>query len=351
MAEKTFDTINDKHLRMWGIPLIVVFAVSSLMPFNFPGRWDLFFWYILSGVIYAGLTWEFCRRVIIEIRRKLPGLENTRRRVAQTALAFFLCIAIGQLILNGLFFHFGLTPAENSRSSFLILWLINFAAALFFVFLNGSIYEALYFFSQYKLTFQKTEQLKKQQLQQQLEFLKTRVNPHFLFNSLTSLSALIGEDAARAERFVDELSIVYRYLLRAGRQPMATLGEELQFADSYAFLLKTRFEKDAFSLKRIGQDLKSMSAGYNHPDLHLPVLSLQNALDYLVRVQNTPLHIDVNIVGNRLLVSSRHQPKSRAFDHSDTEWRILEHNGAEKTTESGRLEIYIPMCRHHPHSS
>lgn len=113
----------------------------------------------------------------------------------------------------------------------------------------SSIYEAIYFFDQYKIARQKAEQLQTNQAQQKLDALKSRVNPHFLFNSLTTLSALIGEDPRRAEQFVDELSKVYRYLLRAGRQPLATLAEELQFAQSYSFLLKNRFEAGAFTVQ------------------------------------------------------------------------------------------------------
>ena len=58
------------------------------------------------------------------------------------------------------------------------------------------------------------ENLKKENLQSQLEGLKGQVNPHFLFNSLNSLSSLISEDPEKAEKFLDEMSKVYRYLLR-----------------------------------------------------------------------------------------------------------------------------------------
>jgi len=90
-----------------------------------------------------------------------------------------------------------------------------------------------FIFSQYKLAIQKAELLKRQQAQKKLDALKSRVNPHFLFNSLTTPSALISEDTRLAEQFVDELSKVYRYLQRAGRQPEASLNDEPQFAKSY----------------------------------------------------------------------------------------------------------------------
>ena len=214
---------------------------------------------------------------------------------------------------------------------------------LFFVLLLSSVYEAIYFLSQYKMARQKAEHLKKQQAQQRLDTLRNRVNPHFLFNSLTTLSALIGEDAPRAERFVDELSKVYRYLLRAGRQATATLGEELQFADSYAFLLKNRFEAGAFSLTKSGGDSKSPPDSIAALDQPIPALTFQNAIEYLVRTQNSPLHIRVEALDEHLRISCAHHPKALSFDVSDHDWRQLEGAGARREVAAGQLAMLIPF--------
>nr|GFB95177.1 hypothetical protein [Tanacetum cinerariifolium] len=93
-----------------------------------------------------------------------------------------------------------------------------------------------------------TELLEREQLQSQLTELKQQVNPHFLFNSLNSLSVLISEDPVQAERFVDELAQVYRYQLQATRSshssPLAglvPLEAELRFLHSYTYLLQVRY--------------------------------------------------------------------------------------------------------------
>ena len=74
--------------------------------------------------------------------------------------------------------------------------------------------EGIYRFESWKTNLEETEKLKLTYKQSQLIGLKSQVNPHFLFNSLNSLSGLIQEDKERAEKFLDEMSKVYRYLLR-----------------------------------------------------------------------------------------------------------------------------------------
>ena len=105
----------------------------------------------------------------------------------------------------------------------------------------GGIYEGIYFFRKWREVFVEAEALKKANLQSQLESLKGQINPHFLFNSLSSLSSLIADDSQRAEKFVDELAAVYRYLLKTNDNELTTLTKELDFINAYYHLLKTRF--------------------------------------------------------------------------------------------------------------
>ncbi len=85
------------------------------------------------------------------------------------------------------------------------------------------------------------EVLRAENLQTELNLLKTQLNPHFLFNAFGSLSSLIDEDTIRAKVFLEQMSVVYRYILQSHDKPLITLKEELEFISSYARLLKTRF--------------------------------------------------------------------------------------------------------------
>jgi two-component system, LytTR family, sensor kinase len=333
------DRLNDRQLRLWGIPLSVLLFLIIQMPLYFPGRWDLFWKYVMVSIFFTSLIWEIVRLLIFRIRQKYPGIAQTKQRIWYIFGGFTLVVIVVQLMATTVVAALDLKAP--GWISFGRTWIINVITTLFFVVLIAGVYEAMYFFGQYKSALQKAEHLKKQQAQASLDALKNRVNPHFLFNSLTTLSALIGEDPLRAERFLDELSKVYRHLLRARRQPLMTLGEELDFAKLYSFLLKNRFGEGDFSIFFQKNDKLPTAEA----DKTLPALTFQNTLDYLLRTQNLPLKIEVKIGADQLQISCDHHPKILAFDASDNDWKYLETQGAQQYTQSGWLLIEIPFSQ------
>lgn len=322
------EQLNDKWLRIFGIPLSVVLLLLAEMPFFFPGRWDLLWKYMLISIICTGLIWEASRYILVRIRRQYPGLERTTARVAWMLTGFAVVAGIGQYVMQVVIHVFNIAPAPILTFR---VWLINFSISLFFIVLIGGIYEAIYFFGHYKSALQRTELLKKEQARKHLEALKHKVNPHFLFNCLTTLSALIGEDAHRAERFVDELSKVYRYLLRANRQSQVPLADELAFSDSYAYLLNTRLGA-AFGV--------NAKVEVQYLEQKLPPLILQNLLDYLIRTQmmsvEKPLHVDITAHENALLLSAPYQPKTVWVDSGNLDWVAI---ASAYEQQSGRQAV------------
>ncbi|GAB3166193.1 hypothetical protein GCM10027291_11260 [Telluribacter humicola] len=79
--------------------------------------------------------------------------------------------------------------------------------------------------------------------QAQFAALKNQVSPHFLFNSLSVLSSLVRKDPDLSEQFIDHMARVYRYLLEQKDDQLVTLGMELDFARSYAFIQEVRFAR------------------------------------------------------------------------------------------------------------
>ncbi len=77
----------------------------------------------------------------------------------------------------------------------------------------------------------------------QFESLKNQLDPHFLFNSLNVLSALIEENPSQAQDFTSSMSKIYRYVLEQKDKELVSVEEELDFAKTYSELLKTRFEE------------------------------------------------------------------------------------------------------------
>ena len=172
-----------------------------------------------------------------------------------------------------------------------------------------AINEAIFIYSEWRLSELEREKLAKSNLQSQLDSLKSQVNPHFLFNSLNSLSSLIEDEPAKAEKFLNEMSKVYRYLLRNNEVELTNLATELQFIQSYFHLLKTRYG-DALMLET---DIQK-----NHLDYLIPPLTLQllveNAVKHNIMLKGQPLIIKLTSDNNdRLKISNNLQLKSNTI--------------------------------------
>ncbi|WP_420147624.1 histidine kinase [Spirosoma sp.] len=132
------------------------------------------------------------------------------------------------------------------------------------------------------------QRLEQEKTEVHIRALQAQVNPHFLFNSLNSLSALIDDDAQQAGVFLDELSSVYRYLLRANAQSLTPLSDELAFIRSYCHLLQTRHGE---ALRVVWQVAPSFL------NCQLPPLTLQllveNAVKHNVILASRPLTISI----------------------------------------------------------
>jgi len=148
-------------------------------------------------------------------------------------------------------------------------------------------------FEKWKKTITETEALKTEYMQSRLLGLKSQLNPHFLFNSLNSLSCLIQESPGKAEKFLDEMSKVYRYLLKNSDEQLVTLEAELQFTRSYFYLLKERHGE--------GLDME-INVTRSFFEKQLPPLTLQILLESAFNMnaigKEQPLKIELNITAN-----------------------------------------------------
>ena len=152
-----------------------------------------------------------------------------------------------------------------------------------------------YFFSRFMTEAEKknevlleNEQLKHENVLVQLNSLKNQLNPHFLFNSLNTLSWLINEDKAKSQRYLQKLSQVLRYSLTMQEQSLVTLKEEMDLVDSYIFLLQMRFGDNLKIDKNVDR-----TAAVKIPPLSIQLL-IENAIKHNVISSAFPLSIFVD---------------------------------------------------------
>ncbi|MBO0935889.1 histidine kinase [Fibrella sp. HMF5335] len=132
------------------------------------------------------------------------------------------------------------------------------------------------------------QRLRQEMSEVQMRALQAHLNPHFLFNSLNTLSSLIADDAVRAEVFVDEMASVYRYVLQTNAQELTTLERELAFIDSYFHLLETRYGRGI----RLNNQVDAVYLPYLIPPLTLQLL-VENTVKHNVILADQPLTISI----------------------------------------------------------
>jgi sensor histidine kinase YesM len=159
-----------------------------------------------------------------------------------------------------------------------------------------TLWEVIYLVDKYKESAYEKELLERMQLLQEFENLKQKVNPHFLFNSFNTLLALIHEDKVQAEIFLDELSKVYRYLLRTNENGMSTLQQETDFIQSYSNLLKTR-HGEGFQLR---MQIDPAFNCYELPALCLQML-VENAVKHNIISKQKPVVVTIRSTEDAML--------------------------------------------------
>jgi ligand-binding sensor domain-containing protein len=166
----------------------------------------------------------------------------------------------------------------------------------------------VYFFFRLRMErLRRIEALEKEKLLFQFETLRSQVNPHFLFNSFSTLMSLIDDDKKMAQDYVEKLSAFFRNILEYRDQNLITLGEELQIARNYLHLQQQRYGKNLI----VDVQVEALYLKALTPPLTLQLL-LENAIKHNVISNAKPLTIKIFVKNNRLIVENNLQPKNFA---------------------------------------
>lgn len=232
----------------------------------------------LIGIISWRLHYVYDYFLII----RYPSLSQTRKRVFYKFAVNFLVMTPSVLLILFIFHAFEIYGYQIQENDLKYGYLVGLGVNIIF----ESLWEVIYIIEKVKEAVAEKERIEQLQLQQEFDVLKEKVNPHFLFNSFNTLSSLITEDKNQAEKFLDELSKVYRYLLRNNESEMSTVEEEARFIRSYARLLQTRYG-DGFRL--------DIQIDPSYLDKEIPSLSLQllveNAVKHNIISKQQPVNV------------------------------------------------------------
>lgn len=150
------------------------------------------------------------------------------------------------------------------------------------------------------------EHFKRESIEFQLATLKSQVNPHFLFNSLNTLSSLIFQNQEQAAQFVQRLSKVYRYVLENREREVVVLSEEIRFLEDYITLLTIRFGGSLIFDIDLPRKFRSRFIA----PMTIQML-VENAIKHNIKSKRKPLTIYIRIEGQKVEVSNNLQLKKR----------------------------------------
>lgn len=276
------------------------------------------------------------------IQFKYPTLKQTRARVA---LMVSIIIPVMSLSVTFIFFiydYFQLLGYQLKPNDIEYGLLVGFSVNLIFV----TLYEVDYVVERLKESIVEKESLKQQAIQHEFDALKNQVNPHFLFNCFNTLSSLISEDKQKAEVFLNELSKVYRYLLRNNEDGLSTVENEIKFIRSYYGLLNTRHGEAL----RLTIDIDKRYHAYLLPSLTLQLL-VENVVKHNMLSRSHPLVIEIfTTAGNKLVVNNNLQrrtvkaPSNRVgLENIKAKYELLNQPGFQVIEDGKNFTVVLPL--------
>jgi len=276
------------------------------------------------------------------VEKKYPAFSQSRQRILLKVLVAFFVMPPSILGILLVYHHFHILGYQLDNWDIVKGLLVGFSVNLVF----ETLYEADFMLARYKESVAEKETLQELSVKDEFDSLKNQVNPHFLFNCFNTLSSLIAVDRPRAERFLDELSKVYRYLLRKNEDGVGTLESEIRFIESYYQLLRTR-HGDAVQLNI---EIDKRYNSYLLPSLTLQLL-VENVVKHNVLSKNKPLVIDIfTAAANQLVVNNNLQrrtvqaPSNRVgLDNIRAKYELLKQPGFRVMEDGKNFTVVLPL--------
>jgi hypothetical protein len=331
--------------------LIMIPVISFVIPFVFFGlRFQkppyldgrIYF----TTLILTSAIWMGNRYIMIWARNKYPDFELVKKRlIVQSAVMVLYTLIVTNVLGYFLHDYCGLRSTNYPGHAMEDIIINSNNAAIFSSLALVAIYESIYFMSALRESIEEKEMLKRETLQSQLHALKTQVNPHFLFNNLNTLIAVIPEDQQLAVDFVQQLSKLYRHILEVKDEKTIPLKDELDVLKAYAFLLKTRFGNNLDIHIEVAEEKMNKRI----VPLSLQLL-MENAIKHNIVSADKPLRIEVSSINGSLIVSNNLQKKNQVLestgiglDNIRNRYKLLGGKMVEVNELEGNFTVSIPL--------
>lgn len=264
-----------------------------------------------STVFFAVITFILAM-IALEIGNKFFGyilampLKKIKKVIIPAFIVFMLLLLCISLITIGLgLFVFYLVMGLDTTHFVDSLLYVEFPASIKYFAICALVTVGFFFYKIWRQAVDREQQLREENLKYKYRTLKTQVNPHFLFNSLNTLSEMIYIDAKKADNYILKLAGIYRYILDNEDTDLISLVEEVRFVNAYFNLHK----------ERNGSKIR-LEINVPHPErfkiipISLQIL-VENALKHNSVSEKSPLKITIiNTDDSYIVVSNNIQKKN-----------------------------------------
>jgi sensor histidine kinase YesM len=320
-------------LMLFGLLNVVILSPNAFRSF------DIAVTVITISCLQWILLWQGNGHMSDYISTKIDWLERPLERFIYGVIGVFVYTPIAILIL--------FLVAKYGFGRSIIDFKENLIISLVVTFVISIVLNAIEFLKNWRKAALDAERLEKEHIASQYETLKNQVNPHFLFNSLNALTNLVYEDQDQAAKFIRELSKVYRYVLDTRAQELVSLQTEIDFANSFIFLQKIRFdEKLQITVDIAGAEQKFV------PPMVIQML-LENAIKHNIISQDDPLHISIAVSKDdeMLVIKNNLQIKKIPLDETSgmglenikSRYKYLSKKAVEITNGPKEFIVKLPL--------
>lgn len=335
--------VRDQWMRLLSIPLLgilIPFFSGAITYARYTGvalvAAQLYF------VFVSFCIWQGCHWIHGRLRQLYPVKGSPYPKI----LSICLLSGLYGASIAGLLF---LVWTRLSRETFAAATLLRFVAfSSFAVVIFTLLYEVLYLSKEREMDRNRVDQLDKEKVLAELQALRNELDPHFVFNSLTSMSYLIRNDPEKAVEFDHKLAQVFRYFLLNKTHDLVTLEKELVFIDNYLYLLRIRYEEKL----RVQVTGRQGATGYVVP-CSLQLL-IENAIKHNAFSAAHPLVVTIVIGLDSVCVTNNRRPKESMLPSTkiglanlDQRYRLVfqQRIEVEKTVDSFRVCLpVIPLA-------
>jgi hypothetical protein len=341
---------ENRRLRCWlghARDLVIVVLIGNVISFMFDPDLDNFWarvrWSSLYSLFIGGILWKGNQYIGFYLGKKIDIHDRPYRSLAWNLASMFIFSLVVIVVVNYIWFVliFEWTPERLFTRGLVTMLFVFFVTVII-----TSIFYSIGFFKAWKESAVNEERLQKESIRLQYEALRNQVNPHFLFNSLNSLTSLVHQDQDQAVRFIKQLSEVYRYVLEHRDNELVPLAEELKFTERYVYLQKIRH----------GDSLKvTVAVGRPEGKTVVPVslqILVENAIKHNEVSVANPLHIEIVDTEDSIIIRNNLQPRKTLNESGGIGLNSLKERYAflsdrkvieRKTVET--FEVEVPLIK------